>query len=233
MKDLKKKGGIHSKAKSRSSSDIVLLIVLFSFVAFALYSIISSLFGNAPSNDFSDVESNYTLSRHDYFLLDAPENNYLGNLNSSIVVEIYTDLECPYCRTLHESLDSLNADYGDVVKFIYYHFPLSNHANARSAAIAAECAKMQGYYYEYMDEVYSAGYLKGNSLFNLAESLGLDMEKFNACVSDPVIAIRVDDMKSAGLAAGVRGTPSVFVNGTQLSSWSPSSIELAIEKLIE
>ena len=156
---------------NKSSQDLFIAIILLAIVAFGIYYLVSIFFGGTSSdnlnekNTVSSIVPTLSISGSDLKQLDLPENNYLGNIASDIEVEIFTDLQCPYCKTLHDSLQGIVSRFGDNVMFTYRHFPLSSHANARYGSIAAECAKMQGNFFEYMDIGYeNSGYLVEKNL---------------------------------------------------------------------
>lgn len=217
---------------NKSSHDLFIAIFLLAIVAFGIYYLISIFFGGTSSGNLnektiaSSIVPTLSISESDLRELDLPENNYLGNINSNIEVQIFTDLKCTYCKTLHDSLDDIVSKYGDKVKFTFRSFPLASHNGARNGAIAAECAKMQGNFFEYMDESYqNFGYLVNDNLLVMAESIGLDSELFSSCLVNQDVANKVDEMKKTGITMGVKGTPTVFINSKKLISWEPKLID--------
>jgi protein-disulfide isomerase len=73
---------------------------------------------------------------------------FKGVKNAPIFIAEYSDFECPFCARFEPTVTQILAEYGDKVTFVYRHFPLSFHPQARPAAIAAECAENQGKYWE-------------------------------------------------------------------------------------
>ena len=106
----------------------------------------------------------------------------------------------------------------DDVKIVFKNFPLAMHKSARTAGAAALAAKEQGKFWEYHDKLF-ANYrtISDTTLQEFAKELDLDMEKFNNDMKDPAIQELITrDMKN-GTQAGVRGTPTIFVNGKRMT----------------
>jgi predicted DsbA family dithiol-disulfide isomerase len=88
------------------------------------------------------------------------------------------------------------------------------HADAVGASRAVQAAKKQGKEWALVDKIFeNMRQLKPADLETYAGAVGLDVTKFKADFESPAIAKQVDDDTAAGKAAGVRGTPTIFVNG--------------------
>ena len=109
----------------------------------------------------------------------------------------------------------------DTVKLVFKNFPLAMHKSAKKAALAALAAKEQGKFWEFHDKLFeNYRALSDAKLNEIAEGLGLDMEKFNKDMESPTIKeLIARDMKN-GKQAGVRGTPAIYVNGKPLKNRS-------------
>jgi protein-disulfide isomerase len=86
-------------------------------------------------------------------------DHFYGNKNAEVVIVEYGDLECPYCATVHPTIQKIITEYDGKVAWVFRHFPLSIHANAHIKAQAAECAWEQGgdeAFFKYLDATYSA-----------------------------------------------------------------------------
>lgn len=147
-----------------------------------------------------------------------------GDPEASVVLTEYSDFECPACASYYPIISDFMDLYGDQVLFVYRHFPLTSiHQNAHLAGRVAEAAGEQGMFWEMHDEIFENQRVwRGRNarpfFFDYAESLGLNMEQFAEAVdSDRVIAKVQRDWKS-GQDAGVRGTPTFFVNGDLISN---------------
>jgi protein-disulfide isomerase len=121
--------------------------------------------------------------------------------------------------------------YPKDVKLIYKNFPLRNHPLARPAAIAAMAADRQGKFWEFHDELFrDQNRLKeANLLDEIAKKLNLDMEQFERDRKDPAIQQQIDKDTREGFQVGVRGTPTIFINGRRLKQRSMEGFQAMID----
>ncbi len=121
--------------------------------------------------------------------------------------------------------------YPEKVKLVVKHFPLSNHKFAKAAAAAALAADRQGKFWEFHDKLFeNYRNLNNAKIQEIAGKLGLDMVQFNKDIKEPAIQnLIVRDMRD-GQRIGVRGTPSVFINGKLVKNRSLQGIEQIIDK---
>jgi len=104
--------------------------------------------------------------------------------------------------------------YGDKVRVVFRDFPLSFHDHAQKAAEASHCAEEQGKFWQMHDWMFqNQDKLAIEALKEGAKGLGLDVSKFDACLTSSKYAKVVLDNVSEGKAAGVSGTPAFFING--------------------
>lgn len=156
----------------------------------------------------------------------------IGNPSASVTIIEYADFQCPACAATSPLLARVMDEYGDQVQLVYRYFPLNSiHPNADIAARAAEAAGHQNKFWE-MHNMLFANQNAWSSLSNptdtlvtYATSLDLNIDQFKADLTSSEIRDRVNrDLKSAE-QAGLTGTPSIFVNGQQLSP-NPGSFDL-------
>jgi protein-disulfide isomerase len=148
---------------------------------------------------------------------------YTGSTNASIALVVFSDYSCPNCKSGEEITKSLMSKYPDKIIYVFKDLPLTRiHPNSYNSALAAECAKEQGKYWEYHDYLFEhqeqqeLQYLK-----EYAKLLGLDSEKFNNCFEEQKYKKEVDeDVKTAALV-GVSGTPTFFINGIMVVGAQP------------
>jgi diadenylate cyclase len=140
-----------------------------------------------------------------------------GPEDAPVTLVKYGDYECPYCRRLHPVLEELRERAGERVRFVFRHFPLdSAHPRARRAALAAEAAASQGRFWEMHDLLYeNQDELGEENLTRYAAELGLDLQRFGEDLANNDLAWRIEEDRLGGERAGVRGTPTLFVNGVR------------------
>jgi protein-disulfide isomerase len=155
-----------------------------------------------------------------------------GAKQSKVVLVAYDDLQCPFCTMMHQILfPELLKEYGDRVTFVYKDFPLPNHAWASHGAVDANClaAQNEDAYWNFVDSVH-AGQKEINGqatpesrlaeLDRLALQQGadhkLDAAQLQACVkaqNDAAVKASLHE----GEAIGVDSTPTLFINGEEMS----------------
>lgn len=144
---------------------------------------------------------------------------YRGNKNAKVVLVEYSDLECPFCKSFHPTMQQVIKDYGNKVKWVYRHFPLAFHANAQKEAEAAECAGKLGgndAFWKYTDAIFERTTSNGtgfalDKLTPLAKELGLNESSFKQCLDSGEMTKKVTDQMAKGSEEGVTGTPGTIV----------------------
>lgn len=152
------------------------------------------------------------------------DDHVKGPENAKVTLVEYSDFECPYCLNHKATVDQIVKNYGNDVRVVFRHFPLSFHPEAEKAAEASECAAEQGKFWEMHDKIFSAneaGTMSVNKWKEEAKKLGLNTTKFNDCLDSGKYASNISDEAASGAAAGVEGTPATFVNGELVSGALP------------
>ncbi len=143
---------------------------------------------------------------------DSPQR---GPADAWVTIVEFADFECPYCRMEEPVLTAVAAAYPEDVRVVFKHFPLppSIHPHARQAAIAAECAHAQGRFWELHDLLLTTE-LDDATLQADAARAGLDTAAWETCFAAAATSARVDADVTLGTSLGIRGTPSLVVNGS-------------------
>ncbi len=131
-------------------------------------------------------------------------------------------------------LERIVSEYKDHVRLVVRDFPLSQHANARKAAEAAEAAREQGKYWEYAAVLFrNQSALGGDKLRQYATELGLDRARFDASLDSGKFAEKVQRDLFDGRKLGINGTPTLYINGKRLADNSYESVKSAIEAVLK
>jgi protein-disulfide isomerase len=122
--------------------------------------------------------------------------------------------------------------YPNDVKLVFKNFPLTKiHKFAMNASIAALAANQQGKFWEYHSEIFKNYSKLSDAKFEeIAQSLELNMEQFKQDMQNPALAAMVQRDLKDGIAAGVRGTPSIFINGRVLQQRSLPGFKKVIDE---
>jgi protein-disulfide isomerase len=199
---------LSSRRREWPVRQIVLGVVLFVSgiaVGFGGHDFLSSL-------DFT-LETSYKMSS------SANDDPSWGPANAKVTVVEFGEFQCPYCRSWYSQVyNRLATNYSDKIRFVFRDFPLTQHANAHPAAVAANCAGEQGKYWDYFRILFSDPRgLVGSELQTYAQEVGLNLSSFNSCIDsgkyDAEIQADIDD----GVRMGVNGVPAFFINGQPLS----------------
>jgi len=167
--------------------------------------------------------------------------NTLGDPDAPVLVEVWEDFQCPACVGYSQQIETLLIEnYVETGKVFYafrhYAFIDSMVATGESqqSANASMCAGDQGRFWDYHDIIFAnwngenQGALSDRRLLAFAENLGLDMTSFRTCFNENPYVDEIAQDFADGQAAGVSGTPSVFVNGVQVTpGFVPGYQELA------
>jgi Na+/H+ antiporter NhaA len=147
--------------------------------------------------------------------VDPARDHIRGAPDAPVTLVEYGDFECPYCGRAEPAIRELLSEWGDDLRYVFRHLPLSDvHPWAQLAAEAAEAAGAQGAFWEMYDVLLShQGQLTPRSLRRYAQELGLDAERLAEELRRRTHAARVGEDVASADASGVSGTPSFFVNG--------------------
>ncbi|MGC4971657.1 DsbA family protein [Streptomyces sp. DT199] len=173
----------------------------------------------------------------DASVLVRPDSHRLSTAkDGKVTVVEFLDLECESCRAAFPVVEQLREEYEGRVTFVMRYFPIPSHKNAELAARAVEAAAAQGKLEAMYKKMYETQESWGDQQVShektfrgFAKELGLDMKKFEADWKDPATAKRVEKDRQDGLALGVQGTPTFFINGQRPQIQSEADFKAAIE----
>lgn len=163
--------------------------------------------------------------------VSADDDPFLGPADAAVTIIQFAEFQCPFCGRAKEAIDQLLKNYPNDVRVVVRDFPLGFHDRAIPAAIAANCAGVQGKYFEMYDKMMAdQRSLSDIDLRAHADALNLDIPAWINCRADPSQEAEVRKDMEDGAKVGVTGTPAFFVNGIMLSGAQPYS---AFERLVE
>jgi protein-disulfide isomerase len=148
--------------------------------------------------------------------IDPLVDHVRGPDAAPLLVE-YGDYECPYSRQAFREIERVERRLEKGLRFVFRHFPLTEiHPHALAAAAAAEAAASQDRFWDMHERLFHGqNTLEDEDLRRYARDLGLDAERFDEDrASDAVFARIRRDVKSGVDSGEVRGTPTLFVNGS-------------------
>lgn len=162
-----------------------------------------------------------------------PEANglTLGNPNAPVTIDVFVDFQCPACQYYTTTIEPVviqNLLSAGNVKYTIHHYPFldgdgaKNNGESDQAANASMCANEQGKFWDLHAIIYAnwngenQGNLSNVRLEAMAETAGLDMDAFNDCFRSRAYQDDIQADFDLGETMGVRGTPTVFVNGIRV-----------------
>lgn len=159
--------------------------------------------------------------------LVSKNSNKEGSSSAKVTLVEFADFQCPACAAWFPAISKIRKDHAKDVLYVFRHFPLEVHKNAKAAAYAAEAAGAvggQGKFWEMHDLLYVnqsewSESDKASELFSsYAEELKLDKEKFIKEMNNAKISQKIQDDVADGFSAGVNSTPTFFLNGKRLDN---------------
>ncbi len=150
--------------------------------------------------------------------LPTSDDHTRGDTNAEIAIIEYSDIDCPFCKQIHSTLQQIVEEYPGKVKWVYRHFPLAGlHPDAPKKAEATECVAELGgkeAFWKFLDNLFET---EGETMENLpamAKQAGVDADAFSECLNSGKYAQKVRAQYNEATAAGGRGTPySIIVKG--------------------
>ena len=147
-----------------------------------------------------------------------------GDANAKIAIIEYSDFDCPFCGSFHETVIQLIEENPGEIMWVYRHFPLEQmHPEARGKAIASECAASLGgndAFWAFSDELFENSTILGN-VNSVAEKIGLDVDAFSSCLENEDTIAEIDYDLQKAFEVGVQGTPGGYVLNLETESVIP------------
>jgi len=200
---------------------LVLSIVLAFFVG-TLWQKVQTLESGTISKVVENGQPEQSLTAEDVKPV-SEDDHVRGDRNARIALIEYSDLECPFCKTFHPTVQQIVDAYDGQVMWVYRHFPLDQiHTKSDKEAEAVECAnELAGNdgFWALLDKIFevtpSNNGLNLDDLPGLASEVGIDEDAFKECLDSGKYAQRVEDDYQGGINAGITGTPGNILLDTK------------------
>jgi protein-disulfide isomerase len=210
----------------RSLPFIIILIVLAVAIGSAWYATRSTPGTTTVNNPASPASPNKPASTaRPAPLMGVPgaePAHTLGSANAPAHIEEFGDFQCPPCGIFHPILEKMHEEFGDKLRITFREYPLPGHNHAVAAASAAEAAGMQKRFWEMHDLIYEHQadwkdkYDVAPIFEGYAKQIGLDVERWKRDIASEQVSQRIFLDNRRGQSMGVRGTPTVFLNGREV-----------------
>lgn len=211
LKDFIKSQGVpESQAKNRKVKEKIVQYITIQKKKAALEAWIAS------KTKKTGVEVYFQRPTPPTYEIDSTGAPYAGGGKAKVTIVEFSDFQCPYCAKAAVVMNKLKKKYGKKIKIVFKQFPLSFHNHAKGAAIASLCANQQGmkYFWKMHDKFFLEKVdLNPEKIKELAPKIGLDAAKFNKCFDEKGSIAQVEKDIQQGKKVGVKGTPSIFING--------------------
>jgi protein-disulfide isomerase len=208
----------NAPAKSKSTLPFIIIGVVLVAVTAAVVLMSRQSAGNStPAQNTGQLPTQRQAQQP-----GAPKPWSRGMPTARVTIEEFSDFQCPACGGLEPGLRRVMKDYEDRVQFIFRNYPLQMHKYAFLAARAAEAAGTQGKFWEMHDLIYDNQKEWSDSMEprvqfdSYATRLGLDVQRFKADMERQDLADRIKADFLRGNSLGVKGTPTVYLNGREL-----------------
>ena len=164
--------------------------------------------------------------------VDSHRDHILGREDAPVTLVEFGDYQCPYCGAAQPEVRKVIERFGDDLRFVFRHFPLTEvHPMAAIAAVTAEFAGAHGQFWKAHEALYAHQKRLGPELlFEIVQGLGLEPAELKADIDANTYTAKVEEDFSGGVRSGVNGTPTFFINGTRHDgAYSFEALSRAIE----
>ncbi len=203
----------------------------WAFLFFALF--ILTVGSCRKQEDLSQEGAGSGETGEEIYRVEIGSSPIIGNRNAPVTVINFSDFECPFSKRVFEEMGRLLQQHSGDIAYVYKHFPLAPHRQARRAAKAAIAANRQGKFPEMYRIIFENNQeISEENIFLWAEKIGLDRERFEKDFKGSDGDRLLQEDITAGNIFGVRGTPTLFINGRRFSGANLAQIERAVTEEI-
>jgi Na+/H+ antiporter NhaA len=202
----------HGRQLEEAKLGVLAAAIIASLLSWAVFQVIRRLPTEVRARQIAGTAEELLDLSDD---VDPERDHIRGPERAPVTLVEYGDYECPYCGRAEPIVRELLDSFGDEVRYVWRHLPLSDvHPNAQMAAEASEAAAAQGAFWPMNDKLLRhQDELSADDLTGYAADLGLDADRFWDELRHREYADRVAEDVSSADASGVAGTPTFFING--------------------
>ncbi len=162
--------------------------------------------------------------------VDSARDHTLGRVDAEFTLVEYGSYACPHCRTANDHIAALRDRFGDRIRYVFRHRPLTNNDLARRSAELAETAQADDFWRVHIALMARSETLQEEDLTAIASDLGLAGQDPNDAELTMLGAkARVEQDEESARASGVLFTPTFFVNGRRYDGpWDERSLSDAM-----
>ena len=166
----------------------------------------------------------------------SASDHIIGSPTAPIVMVEYSDFQCPYCQMIYPSLKQIQSTSNGQIAWVMREFPLYQiHPNAMPAANAAECIAAQtgnDGWWKFVEDDFANQSGIGTAFFTAeAQKLGVDMTKYNSCVSNSTYLTKIEGEITDAENSGGNGTPFTVIINTKTGKQYPVSGALPLAQI--
>lgn len=156
----------------------------------------------------------------------------LGEPSAPVAMVEFSDFTCPYCQLVRPALEAFVKARAGRVKLFYKPFPIESHPGALAAAQAGEWAREKGIFWPMHDAIFGDPSARdADALADLAREAGGDPADLRAALASERYVPRIRASQAEAKAAGLKGTPTIFLNGRMLviGDYSEEGLEATLQ----
>jgi len=164
--------------------------------------------------------------------IDTSNSPSKGSLNPILTIVDFADFLCPHCRHGASALEVAKKGCKNLVRVVYKHYPLDKscnssmrkrlHAGACELSYASYCAKEQEKFWAMHDLIFSNQKkfkkVTLDTVVQLAKKVGLDIQKFKACYSNPDTKAAIVLDVELGNRLKIRSVPTFYINNRKMDA---------------
>lgn len=160
------------------------------------------------------------------YRVERGDSPLIGDAAAPVTIINFSDFQCPFSKRAFDLFERILKEKGDRIAYIYKHYPLATHREARRAAKATIAAEKQGKFVEMYRKLFENNLaISEENIARWAQEIGMDADAFAKDYADPDTDRRLHEDVTAGNIFGVRGTPTIFINGRRISGANTGQIE--------